>query len=70
MARSEPHDEISFDLPTSGIPGDHADTEIMLGRDGKVFGDGERVCYATGRADRRAPEFPGISGNLRGVAKR
>jgi hypothetical protein len=62
------HDENSFDLSTSGIPGRKKETAMMLGRDGKWLAGGELPCYATGRADRRAPAFPGINSNLRGVA--
>jgi hypothetical protein len=64
-------DDRHIDLDvTSGIPGTATETEMMLGRDGKILGDPSIVCYATARADRKAPAFPGVSGNLRGVAPR
>ena len=62
--------ETAYDLPTSGIPGTNEEMAMMLGRDGKVLSGRHLPCYATGRTDRAAPEFPGVSGNLRGVAKR
>lgn len=66
----QPDLESSFDVATSGIPGNEIDMANMLGRDGKWLCGGEIECYATGRADREAPPFPGVGGNLRGAGRR